>query len=84
MQRDQNNDRWTSRRVSEPVSLFGIEIISRLRKKRLKDGWKGRKKPIMLLDDIKTNETYEMIKRRALDRENWRRNWMPALEQNTK
>ena len=32
----------------------------------------------MLMDEIKTNEIYEMIKRRALDRESWR-NWMPIM-----
>ena len=31
---------------------------------------------IMMLDDIKADETYEKIKRRAMDRECWR-NWMP-------
>ena len=34
------------------------------------EGKRERGKPcIMLLNDIKTNETYKMIKRRALDRE---------------
>ena len=34
------------------------------------EGKRGRgKSRIMLLDDIKTNEIYEMIKRKALDRE---------------
>ena len=41
------------------------------------EGKRGRGKPsIILLDDIKTNDTHEMIKRRALNRENWR-NWKP-------
>ena len=37
----------------------------------------GRGKPhTMFLNDIKTNETYKMTKRIALDRKSWR-NWMP-------
>ena len=41
------------------------------------EGKRGRGKPrIMMLDDIKADETYEKIKRRAMDRECWR-NWMP-------
>ena len=31
---------------------------------------------IMMLDGIKAEETYDKIKRRAMDRECWR-NWMP-------
>ena len=37
---------------------------------------RGIEKRIMLLDDIKTDETYEMIKRRALTRKSWG-NWVP-------
>ena len=38
---------------------------------------KGRGKPrIMMLDDIKADETYEKIKRQAMVRECWRQ-WMP-------
>ena len=34
------------------------------------EGKRGRGKPrIMMLDDIKADETYEKIKRRAMDRE---------------
>ena len=37
------------------------------------EGKRGRGKPrIMMLDDIKADETYEKIKRRAMDRECWR------------
>ena len=39
---------------------------------------------MMLLDDIKTNENYQMIKRRALDRESRINGCLePALKQNT-
>ena len=39
------------------------------------EGKIGRRKPrIMLLDDIETNETYEMIKRIES-----KRNWMPRI-----
>ena len=41
------------------------------------EGKRGRKKPrIMIIADFKANESYENIKRRAIDRECWR-NWMP-------
>ena len=41
------------------------------------EGKKGRGKPrIMMLDDIKADETHEKFKRRAMDRECWR-NWVP-------
>ena len=41
------------------------------------EGKRGRGKPrIMMLDDIKADETYENIKPRAMGRECWR-NWMP-------
>ena len=41
------------------------------------EGKRGRGKPrIMMLDDIKADETYEKIKRRVTDRECWR-NCMP-------
>ena len=44
---------------------------------RRMEGKRGRGKPrIMMLDDIKADETYEKIMRRAMDRECWR-NWMP-------
>ena len=37
----------------------------------------GKGKPlIMMLDDIKADETHKKIKRRAMNREFWR-NWMP-------
>ena len=56
--------------------LRGDGILKELIEGRVE--WKrGRgESRIMLLDDIKPNETYEMIRRRALDRESWR-NWMP-------
>ena len=41
------------------------------------EGKRGIGKPnIMMLDGIKTDETYQKIKRRAIDRECWI-NWMP-------
>ena len=41
------------------------------------EGKRGRGKPlIMMIDDIKADETYEKIKLRIMDRERWR-NWMP-------
>ena len=44
-----------------------IEVIGRM------EGKRERGKPrIMMLDDIKADETYEKIKRRAMDRECWR------------
>ena len=56
---------------------------------RRMEGMRGRGKPrIMTLDDIVAHETYEKIKRGAMDRECWRKCRMgkclePALEQNT-
>ena len=50
------------------------------------EGKRGRvNQRIMLLCDIKTNETYEMIKRRVLNRESLKETGClePALEQNT-
>ena len=42
------------------------------------EGKRGRGKPRnMMLDEIKADETYEKIKRRAIDRKCWR-NWMPS------
>ena len=41
------------------------------------EGKRGRgKRRAMLLDEIKTNKIYEMIKSKDLDSESWR-NWMP-------
>ena len=42
-----------------------------------KEGKRGRGKlRILMIDDIKADESYEKIKRRAMDRECWR-NWIP-------
>ena len=42
------------------------------------EGKRGAGKPrIMILDDIKANQTYEKIKHRAIDRDRGR-NWMPG------
>ena len=55
--------------------LRGESLVKEVTVGRM-EGKKGRGKPrIMLLDDIKADETYEKIKRIALDRVNWR-NWM--------
>ena len=58
--------------------LRGESIFKEVIEGRMEGKIRRGKPRIMLLDDIKTNETYEMIKRRALDRENWR-NWMPKI-----
>ena len=42
------------------------------------EGKRGKPR-IMLLDDIKTNEAYEIINRRALDSESWRDNMPKTL-----
>ena len=56
--------------------LRGESLVKEVIEGRM-EGKRGRGKPrIMMLDDIKADETYEKIKRRAMDRECWR-NWMP-------
>ena len=56
--------------------LRGESLVKEVIEGRL-EGKRGRgKSRIMMLDDIKADETYEKIKRRAMDRECWR-NWMP-------
>ena len=52
--------------------LRGKSLVKEVIEGRM-EGKRGRgKSRIMLLNDIKTNETYEMTKRRALDRDSWR------------
>ena len=56
--------------------LRGESLVKEVIEGRM-EGKRGRGKPhIMMLDDIKADETYEKIKRRAMFRECWR-NWMP-------
>ena len=57
---------------SREESLFKEVIEGQIEGKRGKRG----KPCIMMLDDIKADEKYETIKRRAIDRKFWR-NWMP-------
>ena len=55
--------------------LRGESLVKEVIEGRM-EGNKGREKSrIMMLDNIKANQTYEMIKRRAVDRESWK-NWM--------
>ena len=58
--------------------LRGKSLVKEVIEERL-EVKKGRGKPrIMMLDDIKADEIYEKIKRRAIDRECWR-NCLPTF-----
>jgi hypothetical protein len=53
------------------------ESLVKVVAERQMEGKKGRGNPrIMMLDDIKADESYEKIKCRAMERECWRK-WMP-------
>ena len=54
--------------------LRGESLVKKVIKGQMEE--KREKPRIMLLEDIKINDTYEMIKRRALYRESGR-HWMP-------
>ena len=58
------------------IILRGESFVEEVIERRIEEK-RGRGKPrTIMLDDIKADETYEKIQRRALDRECWG-NWMP-------
>ena len=66
----------TEKTMARTHILRGESLVKRVIEGRM-EGKRGRGEPrIMMLDDIKADETYEKIKRRAMDRE-CMRNWMP-------
>ena len=56
--------------------LRGEILVKEVIEGRTEEKRRRGKPCIMMLDDIKADESYEKIKRRAIDIECWR-NWMP-------